>query len=408
MKEPFSYDQQVHNQRTKRKKRNVMNIGVLKELKKDERRVALQPVQAAELIKSGHRVLVEHNAGALSRYTDQDYLDAGATVVNKQSVLDECELLLKVKAPLEIEYQDYKKHHTLFTYLHFDENIAPEKIERLIGSQFTGIAYEWVEEKGDYPLLSPMSVLTGYLFAQKSIELCTQHKGILCGGFEKGRVGARILLIGLGRIGLAALAHALGNRLQITVVDKHPDSAAARIAKKIDRPAPMEKIEMIGFNQDDPIATRDLLAGQMDKYDIIINCAVRRPDLPVEKLRFLIDEAMVQKMEPGSVICDATGCDKDMIETCVSKESLDEFEIIHEVIHYNCDHIPSLVGRTATDHLTAASFPYIKLLADLGINEAISSNQALRKGVSCMAGKLTHLYSATKKNMPYTDLETLL
>jgi alanine dehydrogenase len=153
-----------------------MNIGVLKEMKQDERRVALQPVQAKVLSSLDHNVYVEIGAGEGAGFADEDYLTNGAKVVTKSEVLARAKLLLKVKAPLRSEYADYAPHHILFTYLHFDENIPAQDISELIGGGFLGIAYEWVGKAGQYPLLEPMSQLTGYLFAQRALELCSREK----------------------------------------------------------------------------------------------------------------------------------------------------------------------------------------------------------------------------------------
>lgn len=389
-----------------------MKIGLIKEIKTDENRVALLPSQLTVLSEKGHRVLVESGAGVMAGFTDEAYQEAGGRISSKKNILAESELLLKVKAPQPSEVNDYAAGQCLFTYLHFDENILPEKINALISSGFLGIAYEWVEKDGRYPLLEPMSILSGYLFTQKAIQLCTDHKGLLCGDYEGLYEPASIMIIGIGTIGASALKYATDNHLKITVVDKNPASLNERLNRRFGTGSKdylrEHLIEIIPFENERPEKTKNYLSEIMDQYDIIINCAVRRPDLPKEKLEYLIDRNMVSRMKKGSVICDATACDKDLIETCISSESIHHYDVIDGVIHYNCDHIPSLTATTSSKLLTKSTFPYILEMAEKGIDVAISENEALRKGVSCYKGALTHEYSAIKKNMPWKNILDLL
>jgi len=389
-----------------------MNIGVLKEIKPDEKRVALQPEQISELIKAGHTVYVEHNAGISAGYNDQQYIKNGAKVSNKENILKLSELILKIKVPVLSEYSDYCEAHILFAYLHFDENISPENISRLIQSGFMGIAYEWIEENGHYPLLEPMSRLTGYLFAQKSIELCTKYKGILCGRHERFSDGATAMIIGLGNIGLSALKYYLDTKLNLIIIDKHPETVNNRINKRfqtinIDY-IQKYNLNIIAFDNNAPIRSKKQIKEILPKVDIILNCAVRRPNLPKDQLKYLIDKRMLKSLSPGSVICDTTACNKDLVETCVSSEILDKYDIIQDVIHYNCDHIPSYVSKTSTKILTDASFPFIKEIANKGKRAAIRENEALKKGISCYKGKMTHKYTAIKKGFDYYNILHLL
>jgi alanine dehydrogenase len=389
-----------------------MNLGLLKELKTDEFRVALMPLQVKELVKNGHNVFVEENAGIHSGYPDNQYLDQGAIIGQKSEILIKAKLLLKIKAPLEYEYNDYNKDHIVFTYFHFDENILPEKIQQLIQSGFTGISYEWVEDNGRYPLLEPMSQLTGYLFAQKAVELVTHHKGILCGKYEDYLKPAHALIIGLGTIGLLALKYFLDNHLAVTILDKNIHNINGRINKRFNTHQ-IDYIEnnsiiCLPFNNDNPVESKTKLKEIIESFDIIVNCAVRRSNLPKSKLKYLIDEEMIKKMEPNSVICDTTACDKDLIETCISSEKVDHIDIIHDVIHYNCDHIPSLVGRSASELLTSRTFPFIMDIANKGLVEAIRSNKPLYNGIVCYQGKITHQYIAQKKGFEFYELTDLI
>ena len=378
-----------------------MNICVLKEIKVDENRVALQPEQIKKLTNLGHTVFLEFDAGLNSNFTNEEYKLNGAIIVSKQEALENAQLVLKVKAPLESEFNDYKRDQILFTYLHLDENIPKEKILKLIRSGFTGIAYEWVGADGNYPLLNPMSRLTGYLFAQKSIELLSKYKGKMAGKYEKEHIPANILIIGLGTIGMSAFKYAYDNKLEITVVDKYPNAINQRLNNRFESESIdyCKNIKIITFDTKKPVDCKNEISSNISKYDIILNCAVRRKDLPKDKLEFLIDKNMIKKMEKGSVVCDTTACDKDLIETCISSSKLEHIDIIEGIVHYNCDHIPSYVANTSTKLLTNQTFKYICEISNKGLEKAIQDNLELKNGVSCKNGYITHKYSSDKKNM---------
>lgn len=326
-----------------------MNLGLLKELKTDEFRVALLPVQVKDLVKDGHTVFVEKNAGLYAGYNDIEYQHFGAKIHKKDDILSESEMILKIKAPLESEYTDYNKDHIIFTYFHFDENY-----------------------------LKP----------------------------------ARVLIIGLGTIGLSALKYFLDNHLAVTILDKNIHTINDRINKRFNTHQ-IDYIEnnsiiCLPFNNDNPVESKTKLKEIIGSFDIIVNCAVRRSNLPKSKLKYLIDEEMIKKMEPTSVICDTTACDKNLIETCISSEKVDHIDIIHDVIHYNCDHIPSLVGRSASELLTSRTFPFIMDIANKGLVEAIRSNKPLYNGIVCYQGKITHQYIAQKKGFEFYELTDLI
>lgn len=390
-----------------------MNIGVLKEVKQDERRVALQPIQAKALSSLTHNIYVEVGAGEGAGFSDADYRASGANVVTKEEVLARARLLLKVKAPLRSEYADYAPHHILFTYLHFDENIPPQDISELISRGFLGIAYEWVGKAGQYPLLEPMSQLTGYLFAQRALELCSHEKGVFCPRNENLLPGGRALIIGCGNIGLSAFKYLsdLGVALTVVVTQSRED-----FNRKANARFGTEGVDYIGatgtnlvvMDNKDPSRTQDMIMAALPETDIVLNCAVRRSDLPKRRMEYLIDRSMVRAMQRGSIICDCTACDRDMIETCTSSASLYHSYREESVVHYNCDHIPSMVASTATRLLTARTFAYIRYIANLESLQAISEDEGLRNGVCCYGGHLTHALSAEKKGLPYRPLTDVI
>jgi alanine dehydrogenase len=383
-----------------------MNIGVLKEIKQDERRVALQPIQARALSSLNHSIFVEIGAGEGAGFTDETYRASGAAVVTKSEVIARSQLLLKVKAPLRSEYADYAPHHILFTYLHFDENIPAQDISELISQGFLGIAYEWVGKAGQYPLLEPMSQLTGYLFAQRALELCSQEKGVFCPRNEDLLPGGRALIVGCGNIGLSAFKYLSDLGIPLTIIA--PRSRAEFNRKANDRFA-TEGIDyvsttgsdLIVMDNKDPSRTQDMIAAVLPETDIVLSCAVRRADLPKQRMEYLINRSMVRIMQRGSIVCDCTACDQDMIETCMSSSSLYHHYREHNVVHYNCDHIPSMVASTATRLLTARTFPYIRRIANLGSLRAVTEDENLRNGVCCYHGHLTHALSAEKKGLPH-------
>jgi len=386
----------------------AMKIGVLKERKQEEYRVALRPDQARLLVDAGHQVCVEHDAGKPVGFQDGDYQQAGATVTTQREVYERSRLLLKVKCPLPDEYGLLRADHVLFTYLHFDENIAPENITQIVNTGVTGIAYEWVEQDGDFPLLAPMSRLTGAVFARKAMSLLMEAKHTLGGQYQPAWPQSTAMVIGAGHIGCNAIAVLVRNRFRVLVVDKHPETFHARLERFVgDEAKRVENTEVIRFDETRPQESAAALRSRLPEVDIVICAAVRRPSLPKEKCEFLIRRADVATMAANTVICDATACDYDFIETAVSSSSLTDHYVEEGVLHYSCDHIPSLVASTATSLLTDATFPYVRMLCD-GFEQAARRSEPLAKGVMCHRGKLTHERSARKKSLAYTDLKTLL
>jgi len=385
-----------------------MRVGVLVERKHDERRVSLRPDQAAALVADGHEVLVESGAGVASGFEDAEYSAAGAALAKREEVYDRAGLLLKVKCPLPEEYGFLRAGRVLFAYLHFDENVAPSEIERIAATGITGIAYEWVEKDGTLPLLAPMSEITGAIFALRAIGLLIEHSGVLGGGYVSGWPASQAMVIGAGRIGSNAINVLLRNRFRLVVVDKHPETIEERVRPYVDPGVWSEALpEVVPFDESDPASSVEEIRRRLPATQIVISAAVRRPSLPKSRCEYLIDRAGVASMPGGSVLCDATACDRDLIETAVSSESLTETYVEAGTVHYNCDHVPSLVPATATKLLTDATFPYVRKLAG-GFDVAARSSAPLRGAVMCHRGRLTHTYSAEKKGLPHVSLDELL
>jgi len=382
-----------------------MNVGIPKERKRDERRVALTPKQAETLISRGHRVFVETQAGLAAGYADCDYEKAGTEIVSQNEIYQKATLIVKVKCPLQSEYKFYNPGHILFAYLHFDENISRDNIQRIIDRNLTAIAYEWVQVNGRLPLLEPMSRLTGAVFARKAMSLLMEAKGVLGGSYLPNWPAAKAMVIGAGNIGCSAINVLARNNFDLIVVDKHPETLRLRLSRYL--PAEVKpKIKVIHFNENSPLQSVKALRQQLSFCDIIVSAAVRRPTLPKDKCEYLICRQDLKNMQKKSVICDATACDKDFIESCISSESLTDYYFEQDILHYNCDHIPALVPSTATKLLTEATFPYTLMLAD-GSEDVLRDNPALSGAVMCRRGFCTHNISARKKNLTYKPLEFL-
>ncbi len=253
--------------------------------------------------------------------------------------------------------------------------------------------------------------VAGVLFALRSMELLMQNMGMLPVGFFEFTGPPNVMIIGIGHVGANTLNVFMRNEMNIFVVDKHPETLENRALRYIDGQIwrkNKDKLTIIKFNNEEPRETLEKIDTLIDDVDIVINCAVRRPDLPKSKMEYLITKDMVLKMKRGSVVCDTTACDKDLIETAIPSEKLLETYKINDVVHYNCDHIPSLVCNTASNLLADAVFPYAKLMANEGFEGSVQKNQALFGAVMCHQGHITHKYTCDKKNLPYENLHALL
>ena len=383
-----------------------MIIGVPRECMRDEQRVGLMPSQVAQLVAEGHRVGVEAGAGCAAGFADDAYRLAGAALCGKAEAFG-AELVVKVKCPLADEYRYLRTGQTVFTYLHFDGNAAAADILAMVGSGFTGIAYEWVEEQGRYPLLEPMSRITGALFARRALDMLLTARGHIGGGYGLGCPPARAMVIGLGHIGAHATDVLARNDVSLVLVDKHPETIDVRL-RAIQTAWTGSRVErVIAFDENDPDSAVRALRAELPRIDILIGAAVRRPCLTRERCRYLVDRAAVATMRPGSILCDATANIRDFFETAVPTLGLHETYEECGVIHYNCEHLPSLAAHSATLLLTNATFPYVRRLA-AGLRQALINSPGLRRGTMCHAGRLTDALTARNKDLEWTHLTSLV
>jgi len=349
-----------------------MIIGVPKEIKEQEQRVALLPSAAEQLTKRGHTVLVEKNAGIGSGYPDADYKKAGAEIVDlANDVWAKAEMIVKVKEPLPAEFPLLRKGQILFTYLH----LAASKplTEALLKSGVTGIAYETIQVNNRLPLLEPMSEVAGRMSVVMGANYLAKHNGgsgVLLGGVP-GVLPGRVIVIGAGTSGVNALRMARGLGADVTILD-------------ID----MERLRFLDIAMDNLqtlYSSEANLNHLMPETDLLIGAVL----LPGAKAPKLITRAMLRKMKPGSVLVDISIDQGGCAETSRPTTHLQPTYVEENVIHYCVANMPAAYARTSTQALTNVTYRYIQLLADRGLEEACKRTPALVGGINTRDGKLT-------------------
>ncbi|HJT81945.1 MAG TPA: alanine dehydrogenase [Chthoniobacterales bacterium] len=361
-----------------------MIIGVPKEIKEQEQRVALLP-SAAELLKRrGHSVLVEKNAGIGSGYTDEDYKAAGAEIVEKASdVFGRAEMIVKVKEPLPAEYSLLRKGQILFTYLH----LAASKslTEALLKSGATGIAYETIQVNNRLPLLEPMSEIAGRMSVVMGATYLAKHNGgsgVLLGGVP-GVLPGSVVVLGAGTSGVNALRMAKGLGADVTILD-------------ID----IERLRFLDVAIDNLhtlYSSEANLHHLMPECDLLIGAVL----LPGAKAPKLITREMLRKMKPGSVVVDISIDQGGCTETSRPTTHVDPVYVEEGVTHYCVANMPAAYSRTATQALTNVTYNYIQLLADFGLEGACHKQNALTGGINTREGKLTCQAVALAHGMSY-------
>jgi alanine dehydrogenase len=367
-------------------------VGVAKEIKPDEYRVALTPAGALELTQRGHEVLVETGAGEGSAFPDDAYTAVGARIVTVNEVWNQCELLLKVKEPIAPEYRHLRESLVLFTYLHI---AADEALTRaLLESGITAVAYETVEtDDRRLPLLAPMSEVAGRLAAQAGayfLEKPVGGRGLLLGGVA-GVAPGRVVVIGGGIVGYNAAVIAIGLGAQVTILER-----------SIDRMRHLEEIlsGRVSLLMSSALQIEESVA----EADVVIG-AVLIPGALAPKL---ITRAMVRGMKEGSVLCDVAIDQGGCAETSRPTTHSDPVYVVDGVTHYCVANMPGAVPITSTQALTNATLPYVEAIAELGLREAVARDPALARGVNVLDGKITYSAVAEAHELEYTPLEELL
>jgi alanine dehydrogenase len=369
-----------------------LNIGVAKEIKTDEYRVALTPAGARELGQRGHEVIVETGAGEGSSFTDAAYTTAGARIASVEEVWADAELLLKVKEPIEPEYNRLREGLVLFTYLHI---AADEPLTRaLLDSGIRAVAYETVEtDSRALPLLAPMSEIAGRLAAQAGayfLEKPLGGRGLLLGGVP-GVAPGRVVVIGGGMVGYNAAVIAIGLGAHVTILER-----------SIDR---MRHLEEILSGRVSLVMSSTLqIEESVSEADVVIG-AVLIPGAVAPKL---ITREMVAGMKEGAVLADVAIDQGGCAETSHPTTHSEPVYTVEGVTHYCVANMPGAVPITSTKALTNATLPYVEAIATYGLAEAVARDPALARGVNTVDGKLTYEAVAEAHGIEYQPLEDML
>lgn len=362
----------------------MLTLGVPKEIKDGETRVAITPSLTRRCVALGAKVLVEKGAGASAGFTDAEYREAGASVVAESRVWSSAELILKVKEPLPAEYPKLNHQQALFTYLHLAA--GPELTRALVDQRVLSIAYETVEaQDGSLPLLKPMSQIAGRLSIQiGAYFLQTQNggAGVLLGGVP-GTAPGHVVIIGAGNSGAHACRMATGMGARVTILDLDTrklelieEEYGGRVVTLLSNPANIESA----------VADADLLVGAVL--------------IPAAKAPVVVTKKMVARMRPGSAIVDIAVDQGGCVETIRPTSHHDPIYQQHGVVHYAVPNMPALVGRTSTVALTQATEPFVVTLVQKGIQRALEEHRGLAKGVNTRDGKVVNAAVARALGYP--------
>ena len=366
-----------------------MIIGVPKELKDHESRVGITPAGARALVEAGHKVLVEHDAGALSSFPDDEYQAVGAEIVGEAyHVWANADMVVKVKEPIPAEYYHFRPGLVLFTYLH----LAPlrELTDALVNQRVTGIAYETVRDKaGTLPLLTPMSEVAGRLSVQVGAHCLEKEnggRGLLLGGVP-GVAPGNVCIIGGGIVGTNAAKIALGTGAKVTILD----------------------LNLNRLRELDDIFNGRVFTVASNTHNIEHAC--READLliggvliPGAAAPKIVTRAMVAKMKKGAVIVDVAIDQGGCIETARPTTHSDPIFEVNGVVHYCVTNMPAAVPNTSTLALTNATFPYVMKIAKLGANVAIREDAGIAEGVNTFNGFLTYRAVAQAQDRDYKPI----
>ena len=369
-----------------------MRIGVAKEIKPDEHRVALTPAGARELAQKGHDVVVEQGAGEGSALPDAAYEAVGARIASVDDVWGSCDLVLKVKEPLAAEFDRLREGLILFTYLHL---AADEALTRaLLDSGAICIAYETVEtDDRQLPLLAPMSEVAGRLATQMgawALEKSQGGRGILLGGLP-GVPPAKVVVLGGGIVGYNAALIAVGMQADVWVLDK-----------SVQR---MRDLEMMLDGRITLAMSNQLAIDEaVENADLVIGAVL----IPGARAPKLITREMLPALKPGAALVDVAIDQGGCFETSHPTTHSDPVYIVDGIVHYCVSNMPGAVPITSTAGLTNVTLPYVEQIADLGVREAIGRSRPLGRGVNVFEGKLTYEAVADAHGLDYSPLDEVL
>jgi len=350
-----------------------MKIGVPREIKVEEYRVGITPAGARELVSAGHKVSVEAGAGEGSGFTDDEYRSSGAEVVTRDSVFRSSDLIVKVKEPVEPEYGLIRSGQAIFTYLHLAPN--PDLLRVLLEKRVTGIAYETVEESGKLPLLMPMSEIAGRmapLVGAYFLGKSSGGRGVLPTGVP-GVPPARALVLGAGVAGTAAARVCIGLGMEVFVVNKGVEKL-----RNLDNLFPGRLTTAA--------ATQQVIEDEAPRSDLIIGAVL----VPGARAPRLVTRSLLARLRRGTVIVDISVDQGGCVETTRPTTHADPVYEVEGVIHYAVANMPGAYPRTSTLALTNMTLPYVRRIADRGLEWVGSSQFDMKNGLNVFDGRIVH------------------
>jgi alanine dehydrogenase len=370
-----------------------LTVGVPREVKKEEHRVAITPDGVRELLHAGATVLIERGAGSNSSIPDEDYVRSGATIVGSAAeVWERADLICKVKEPLASEFEYFRPGLVLFTYLHLAA--YPKVADALLASNVTSIAYETVQlADGSLPLLAPMSEVAGRMSVQIGAHFLERHnggRGVLLGG-APGVRPARVVVLGAGNVGWNAAWMAAGLEAEVDLLDKN-----------IDRLRHVDQIQMGRITT--ITSNRGAVERSVADADLVIGAVL----VPGGRAPTVVSEDMIRSMKPGAVVIDIAIDQGGCIETSHETTHSDPTFVKHGVVHYAVGNMPGAVPHTSTNALTNATLPYLSELARFGAAKAVRRDAALAMGLNTAAGAVTNAAVAEALAKPFVEPEIAL
>lgn len=370
-----------------------MIIGVPKEIKNNENRVGLTPDAAYAFVQAGHEVRIESDAGVGSFFTNEEYVEKGATIVSSAKEAWDVDMVVKVKEPLKEEFDFFKEDQIIFTYFH----LAPEVdlTKALIDKKVTAIAYETIVDRfGGLPLLQPMSEVAGRMATQVAVENLSAIKGgrgiLLAGvpGVDRGKV----TIIGGGNAGTNAAKIAVGLGARVTILDLNPHRL-----RELD--------ELFGDSVQTLMSTPMNIKKEVESSDVVIGSVL----IPGAKAPVLVTEEMIKNMGDGSVVVDIAIDQGGNFETSDRITTHDDPTYVkHGAIHYTVANMPGAVPRTSTIALTNATLQYGLQIANLGAEEAAKRNAGLKEGFNVYKGHVTYKAVAEAQDLEYVEIDSLI
>lgn len=370
-----------------------MIIGVPKEIKNHENRVALTPAGAAEFVKRGHKVFIQSGAGLGSGFSNEEYLNAGAELLpDIENVYATAEMIIKVKEPVKPEYPLIREDQLIYTYFHFAS--SEELTNAMINQKAVCLAYETVElEDGSLPLLIPMSEVAGRMSIQegaKFLEKTFGGRGVLLGGVP-GVPPAKVLILGGGIVGTEAAKMAAGLGADVTIMD-----ISLKRMRYLDDIMPANVKTMMSNEYN--------IREMVKKNDLIVGAVL----IPGAKAPHLVSRDMLKTMRPGTVLADVAVDQGGCIETTKPTTHDNPTYVIDDVIHYTVANMPGAVPRTSTLALTNSTLPHALQLAGKGWKQACIGDKALRKGLNVVKGKVVYKGVADAFGLKYNNVEEVL